>query len=120
MWCLGEFVGDVWRVFGSIFAVFWRDLGGNNRGKPEGKKRIENRREGGLERQRPLSGNRFVSFVHASGRAGGGARDQPLSGMICTIDVFCSSSSSPRPLCFQNGSVFVRVFLRNSIVLHHG
>ena len=40
--CLGEFSGDVWRVFGSLFVVFWRDLGVQNRGKPEGKKRIKN------------------------------------------------------------------------------
>ena len=37
MGCLGECLGDVWRVNGSIFVVFWRDLGGKNRGNPEGK-----------------------------------------------------------------------------------
>ena len=40
--CFGGVLGEVLGVFESIFVVFCRDLGGKSRGKPEGKRRINN------------------------------------------------------------------------------
>ena len=54
----------------------------------------------------PQPGNRFVSFVRASGRR---ARDQlRLPRQICRMIV--PATVPGQPLCFQNGSVLAAVF----------
>ena len=62
--------------------------------------KIENRREGGLQRQRPLPGNRFVSFVRVSGRAC--ARREITHGYLeLFAERTSGSSSSARGLLFH-------------------
>ena len=75
----------------NMFAILWESL---------------RRREGGLERQRPLPGNRFVSFVRASGRAGAREISRYLEGFAR----WTCAAPAPRPLLCQNGSVLARVF----------
>ena len=64
---------------------------------------------GGVSTKWPQPGNRFVSFVRASGRAGAREISRYLEGFARWR---CSPAPPARPLCFQNGSVFVRVFCK--------
>ena len=55
---------------------------------------------GGVRAQRPQPGNRFVSFVRASGRARA-RREISYRYLEVFAKPSCSSSSSARPLCFS-------------------